>query len=94
MLVGELQYAVGGAAPRHAGGREANRAKSAFLRNISHEIRTPLSAILGLTERLAERRLGEERRAELLGRVLVERPRAARRSSTICSTWPRSRPAG
>jgi CheY-like chemotaxis protein len=40
------------------------------LRNISHEIRTPLSAIIGLVELLGAHDGAEERRQELLLRVL------------------------
>jgi len=38
----------------------ANRAKSDFLANMSHEIRTPMNAILGMSELLSERTLGDE----------------------------------
>ncbi len=36
----------------------ANQAKSGFLANMSHELRTPLNVVLGMTELLAEQRVG------------------------------------
>jgi CheY-like chemotaxis protein/nitrogen-specific signal transduction histidine kinase len=70
VLVGELQYTSAGLHRAKLEAEDANRAKTAFLRNISHEIRTPLSAILGLAELLSgERATDEARRAELLARL-------------------------
>jgi PAS domain S-box-containing protein len=37
----------------------ANRSKSEFLANMSHELRTPLNHIIGFTELLIDKRLGE-----------------------------------
>jgi signal transduction histidine kinase/ActR/RegA family two-component response regulator len=47
----------------------ANAAKSAFLATVSHELRTPLSAVLGLSELLAQSPLNEpqRRQVQLLG---------------------------
>lgn len=47
----------------------ANQAKSEFLANVSHELRTPLSAVLGLSELLAQSHLTDvqRRHVELLG---------------------------
>jgi signal transduction histidine kinase/CheY-like chemotaxis protein len=70
VLVGELRYTSAGLQRAKHEAEEANRAKTAFLRNISHEIRTPLSAILGLAELLATTASSDERRRELQLRVL------------------------
>ncbi|MGZ3405827.1 MAG: ATP-binding protein, partial [Polyangia bacterium] len=70
VLVGELQYTSDGLQRAKQEAEEANRAKTAFLRNISHEIRTPLSAIIGLVELLTAHAGEEERRQELLLRML------------------------
>jgi signal transduction histidine kinase len=37
----------------------ANRAKSEFLANMSHELRTPLNHIIGFTEMVVDKRLGD-----------------------------------
>ncbi len=39
--------------------QEANRMKSEFLANMSHELRTPLNGIIGFSELLYDRRVGE-----------------------------------
>ena len=38
---------------------QANQAKSKFLANMSHELRTPLNHIIGFTELVVDRRIGE-----------------------------------
>jgi signal transduction histidine kinase/CheY-like chemotaxis protein len=47
----------------------AGRAQSAFLANVSHELRTPLSALLGVSELMAQGSLdaGQRRHLQLLG---------------------------
>ena len=70
VLVGELQFTTAGLKRATLEAEAANRAKTTFLRNISHEIRTPLSAILALGERLAADGVTDERRADLVARLL------------------------
>lgn len=50
----------------------ANNAKSEFLANMSHELRTPLNHIIGFTELLVDKRLGElsSKQEEYLNDVL------------------------
>src|SRR5262249_20366728 len=38
----------------------ANAAKTMFLANMSHELRTPLNAVIGFSEMIASRALGEQ----------------------------------
>jgi len=61
----QLKSAVGKA-------RESDRLKSEFLANMSHEFRTPLNHIIGFTELVTDRRLGDlnETQAEYLNDVL------------------------
>jgi signal transduction histidine kinase len=51
----------------------ANRAKSEFLANMSHELRTPLNHILGFTELIVDKSVGElnETQEEYLNDVLI-----------------------
>jgi signal transduction histidine kinase len=69
VLVGELRYVADDLRRARDEADSANRAKTTFLRNISHEIRTPLSAILALTQLLAEPELPAARHRDLVGRV-------------------------
>jgi signal transduction histidine kinase len=52
--------------------RESDRLKSEFLANMSHELRTPLNHIIGFTELVTDRHLGElnETQSEYLNDVL------------------------
>jgi len=52
--------------------RESDRLKSEFLANMSHELRTPLNHIIGFTELVTDRHLGElnETQTEYLNDVL------------------------
>ena len=61
----QLKIAIGKA-------RESDRLKSEFLANMSHEFRTPLNHIIGFTELVTDRRLGDlnETQAEYLNDVL------------------------
>lgn len=44
----------------------SDRLKTSFLNNISHEIRTPLNAIMGFSELLSKRKVGEEKTEQYL----------------------------
>jgi signal transduction histidine kinase len=77
-----------------AAAEQASEAKSAFLANMSHELRTPLNAIIGYSEMLEEEATDRQ-----LPPSRPTSPRSAApagtcsRSSTTCSTSPRSRRA-
>ena len=74
--------------------RRADEMKSKFLSNMSHEFRTPLNSMLALTRLLLERIDGELTSEQETQVSLVRgRRRISRSSSTICSTWRRSKPA-
>ncbi len=70
----------------------ANQAKSDFLSNMSHEIRTPMNSIIGMTHLALKAAHGTEA-ARLPRKNPLFGPAPARGSSTISSTFPRSRPA-
>ena len=70
----------------------ANSAKSEFLATMSHEIRTPLNGVLGMAQAMAADELSR-RPARAAGRDPPVRRERCWRSSTTCSTSPRSRPA-
>jgi signal transduction histidine kinase len=55
-----------------AAAEDANRAKSEFLANMSHELRTPLNAVIGFSEVIRDRVLGDavEKYSEYAGDVV------------------------
>ena len=59
-LAGRLEKARRQAVEARRQAESANRAKSAFLATMSHELRTPLNCILGFSELLRERMLGDD----------------------------------
>ena len=68
--------------------------KSRFLSEMSHEFRSPLNSIKGLTGFLLARSDGElTAEQEKQVNSSARPPKGSRPWSTICSTWPRSRPA-
>jgi signal transduction histidine kinase len=69
VLVGELRYAGENLNRAKEEAERANRAKTEFLRNVSHDIRTPITAILALSELLAQPDAEGERRIDLAKRV-------------------------
>ena len=73
----------------------ANASKTAFLANMSHELRTPLNAILGFSEIIAKECFGRSVRRATRNMPATSIPpaRICSASSTICSTWPRSKRA-
>ena len=74
--------------------RRANELKTRFLAGVGHELRTPLSSVVALADLLLERADGEltleqERQVS----TSAAPPWISSRSSTTCSTRPRSSPA-
>jgi hypothetical protein len=71
---------------------DATRQKSEFLANMSHEMRTPLAGVIGM---LGFALRDGHCRTTRASRSCAARPMPSRcwRSSTTCSTSPRSRPA-
>lgn len=55
----ELYLARNHALAREREAQAANAAKSAFIANMSHELRTPLNVIIGFSEMIARRSLGD-----------------------------------
>ncbi len=49
---------------------QSEQAKSLFLANMSHEIRTPMTAILGYSEALLDKTLGEKQRSDFLHTIM------------------------
>ncbi len=58
----ELIEAKGNAERATRKAEESNRLKESFLANMSHEIRTPMNAIIGFSDILSKRALGEQER--------------------------------
>ncbi|WP_416898519.1 MAG: sensor histidine kinase [Minwuia sp.] len=59
MMLGELQKTNAELRKKAAEADEANEAKSRFLANMSHELRTPLTAVIGYSDIMVERILGD-----------------------------------
>jgi two-component system, cell cycle sensor histidine kinase PleC len=58
-LIDRLRRSLVDATAAHWKAEAANRAKSEFLANMSHELRTPLNAVLGFSEIIKDRILGD-----------------------------------
>ena len=64
---------------------EKHRLRADLLKSVSHDIRTPLTSILGASSALADGRLGDEARAELLAEIQSDAQWLIRMTENILS---------